>query len=73
MRRLVIILAILLSACEQRASGDENTVTVSNANSPLDGIVEATDWCLKYGKVPQHTSSDFRNGLDQQTYKCVSQ
>ena len=74
MRRLAITLAILVSACDQQyASGNEYSVTVSNASSAVDGIVEATDWCLKYGKVPQHTSSDSKNGFSQQTYTCVSQ
>jgi hypothetical protein len=74
MRRLAIILVILVSACDQQhASGNENTVTVTNASSALDGIVEATDWCLKYGKVPQHSESESTNGFNRQTYNCVRQ
>ena len=71
MRRLAITLAILVSACDQQqASGNENSVTVTNASSPADGLAEAIEWCLKYGKVPDHTRS-VSDGANLQTYNCV--
>jgi hypothetical protein len=66
---LVAILAV--GGCSISATGNEAFVTVSNADSPAEGLPAATEWCAKYGKLPRHSSSS-KNDLGYiQNYDCV--
>jgi len=66
---LVAILAV--GGCAISATGNEAFVTVTNADSPAEGLPAATEWCAKYGKIPRHTSSSINDWGYIQNYDCV--
>lgn len=57
--------------CSISATGNEAFVTVTNADSPAEGLPAATEWCAKYGKLPRHSSSSKTHGAYIQNYDCV--
>lgn len=72
MKKLGLLsLVVLLGACSATTVGDQDSVTISNASSPADGLPAATQWCAKYGKVPRHTGSGTDGTVTTQAYSCV--